>query len=231
MAAPRPSSRTSRTLTASSSRAPTWPRPPGRLPVGDGGQGAGRDGHPRRPAVHPHLARSPTCTCRSGPAPTSRSSAALVNHVLSNELDFREYVVAYTNAAAIIDEDFQDTEDLDGLFSGFDPETGHYDPTTWQYEGAEAAARQASATRAERAASDGAVGRAGQARTRPRSPRPRLRRRRRSTGKRRARRDAAAPALRLPDPQAALRPLHPGDGRSEVCGIAPGAVRAGGRAR
>jgi len=59
---------------------------------------------------------------------------ALVNHVLSNDLDFREYVVAYTNAANIIDEDFQDTEDLDGLFSGFDPEVGHYDPITWRYD-------------------------------------------------------------------------------------------------
>ncbi|MBA3622704.1 MAG: molybdopterin-dependent oxidoreductase, partial [Euzebyales bacterium] len=64
----------------------------------------------------------------------------LVNHVLSNELDFREYVVAYTNAAAIIDERFQDTEDLDGLFSGFDPKQGVYDPTSWQYEGAVQAA-------------------------------------------------------------------------------------------
>lgn len=63
----------------------------------------------------------------------------LVNYVLSNGLDFREYVVAYTNAPAIIDEDFQDTEDLDGIFSGFDAEMGQYDPTTWQYEGAAAA--------------------------------------------------------------------------------------------
>src|SRR5512146_2703573 len=38
----------------------------------------------------------------------------LVNHVLSNGLDFREYVVAYTNAASIVDETFRDTEDLDG---------------------------------------------------------------------------------------------------------------------
>src|SRR3954449_5980400 len=37
---------------------------------------------------------------------------ALVNHVLSNELDFREYVVNYTNAAAIVEGDFQDTDDL-----------------------------------------------------------------------------------------------------------------------
>lgn len=59
---------------------------------------------------------------------------ALVNHVLSNNLDFREYVVAYTNAANVIEEGFQDTDDLDGLFSGFDPDTGHYDPSTWAYQ-------------------------------------------------------------------------------------------------
>ena len=63
----------------------------------------------------------------------------LVNHVLSNDLDFREYVVPYTNAAAIIDERFLDTEDLDGFFSGFDTERGHYDPESWQYDGTEAA--------------------------------------------------------------------------------------------
>jgi formate dehydrogenase major subunit len=33
----------------------------------------------------------------------------------------------------IINEDFADTEDLDGLFSGWDPESGSYDPMTWQY--------------------------------------------------------------------------------------------------
>ncbi len=57
----------------------------------------------------------------------------LVNHVLSNDLDFREYVVAYTNAANVIEDDYLDTEDLDGLFSGFDPETGQYDPRSWGY--------------------------------------------------------------------------------------------------
>src|SRR6478609_9105078 len=59
---------------------------------------------------------------------------ALVNHVLSNDLDFREYGVAYTNAANITDERFQDTDDLAGLFSGFDEETGRYDPQTWNYD-------------------------------------------------------------------------------------------------
>jgi len=58
----------------------------------------------------------------------------LINHVLTHGKEFREYVVAYTNAAAILREDFQDTENLDGLFSGFDPEGRHYDPSSWVYE-------------------------------------------------------------------------------------------------
>jgi formate dehydrogenase major subunit len=62
---------------------------------------------------------------------------AVINYILSNELDFREYVVAYTNASFLLREDFQDTEDLDGLFSGYDPDTGTYDPTTWHYESLE----------------------------------------------------------------------------------------------
>jgi formate dehydrogenase major subunit len=57
----------------------------------------------------------------------------IVRYILDNELDFREYVLAYTNAATIVREDFVDTEDLDGLFSGFDPETRTYDPSSWQY--------------------------------------------------------------------------------------------------
>ena len=59
----------------------------------------------------------------------------VVNHVLSNDLDFREYVVAYTNAATVISEGYVDTEDLDGLFSGFDPATRTYDESSWQYAG------------------------------------------------------------------------------------------------
>jgi formate dehydrogenase major subunit len=61
----------------------------------------------------------------------------LIRYVLDNELYFKEYVVAYTNAAALVGEAFTDTEDLEGLFSGFDPETGHYDTDTWAYEFAE----------------------------------------------------------------------------------------------
>jgi formate dehydrogenase major subunit len=61
----------------------------------------------------------------------------LINYVLSNEKFFREYVLHYTNAATIIGEDFADTEDLNGLFSGFDAEHHTYDTLTWEYEGAE----------------------------------------------------------------------------------------------
>jgi len=65
---------------------------------------------------------------------------ALINYVLSQEKYFHDYVVAYTNAATIVGEDFQDTEDTGGLFSGFDPETGQYDPSTWAYAEAEGGA-------------------------------------------------------------------------------------------
>ena len=58
---------------------------------------------------------------------------ALINHVLSNDLFFRDYVVAYTNAATLVSEDFVDTEDLDGVFSGYDPATGKYDMSSWAY--------------------------------------------------------------------------------------------------
>ena len=50
----------------------------------------------------------------------------IVNYILTNELDFREYVVAYTNAATIVSEKFRDTDDLGGLFSGFDAESRTY---------------------------------------------------------------------------------------------------------
>jgi formate dehydrogenase major subunit len=64
----------------------------------------------------------------------------LINHVLTGEKYFREYVLAYTNAAAIVGEEYRDTEDLGGVFSGWDPETSTYDISTWQYEGTEVGA-------------------------------------------------------------------------------------------
>ncbi len=58
----------------------------------------------------------------------------IVNYILSNGREFREYVATYTNAPTIVSDDFRDTEDLDGLFSGFDPEKQAYDNTSWQYK-------------------------------------------------------------------------------------------------
>ena len=37
----------------------------------------------------------------------------IVNYILSNELDFREYVVNYTNAAVLVSDKFEDTDHLD----------------------------------------------------------------------------------------------------------------------
>ncbi len=61
----------------------------------------------------------------------------IINYVLTNDKYFREYVVAYTNAGTILIEDYRDTEDLDGVFSGLDVDQRSYDFHTWQYEGME----------------------------------------------------------------------------------------------
>ena len=58
----------------------------------------------------------------------------LIRYMIENDLWFKEYVTHYTNAAHLVDDGFQDTEDLEGLFSGFDKDTGGYDKSTWQYE-------------------------------------------------------------------------------------------------
>jgi formate dehydrogenase major subunit len=61
----------------------------------------------------------------------------IANYILEHDLYFREYVAKYTNAPVIIDERFVDTEDADGLFSGWDPDAGRYDIESWRYEGME----------------------------------------------------------------------------------------------
>jgi formate dehydrogenase major subunit len=61
----------------------------------------------------------------------------IINYVLQHEKYFKEFVLAYTNAATIVSEDFTDTEDLDGVFSGLDRENRSYDLLTWRYEGME----------------------------------------------------------------------------------------------
>ncbi len=122
----------------------------------------------------------------------------IIKYILEHGRDFREYVTAYTNAPVIIDEDFRDTEDLDGFFSGW-KEGGGYDTTSWQYDGMEVHSsggeRELGATVGEQA------GHGGQGATLKEGEPPRE--------------DATlrAPALRLPAPEAALPTLHPRAGR------------------
>ena len=74
----------------------------------------------------------------------------LINYVINSERwnsdpFFKEYVVNYTNAATLIREEFRDTEDLEGIFSGlveytggveawpFNGFAGQYRTESWQY--------------------------------------------------------------------------------------------------
>jgi formate dehydrogenase major subunit len=61
----------------------------------------------------------------------------IVRYIVENGREFRDYVVHYTNAAAIVSDDFRDTEDLDGLFSGWDTEKNQYDVASWSYRGSD----------------------------------------------------------------------------------------------
>ncbi len=63
----------------------------------------------------------------------------LINHVLTQDRWFKDYVLAYTNASEIVQEGYRDTEDLAGLFSGYDREAHVYDAIKghWGFEGAD----------------------------------------------------------------------------------------------
>lgn len=58
----------------------------------------------------------------------------LIRYILEEDKYFHDYVVNFTNAATLINEKYQDTEDLDGLFSGFNAEKRAYDASTWSYD-------------------------------------------------------------------------------------------------
>ena len=61
----------------------------------------------------------------------------LISYVLERDLYFKDYVLAYTNASNLIKEEFRDTEDLDGLFSGWEGSKAQYDTSSWGYESAD----------------------------------------------------------------------------------------------
>jgi formate dehydrogenase major subunit len=89
--------------------------------------------------VDPHFSRTSALADIFVPLRAGTDIAFLggiINHVLQNELYFEDYVRAYTNASTLVEADFRDTEDLDGVFSGWDPTSGSYEYDSWQYEGA-----------------------------------------------------------------------------------------------
>src|SRR5947209_24636 len=93
--------------------------------------------------VDPRFSRTSAMADRHVPIRAGTDIAFLggvVNYILEHGREFREYVTTYTNAGTIIREEFIDTEDLDGLFSGWDDEKGKYDISSWQYSGMHASA-------------------------------------------------------------------------------------------
>ncbi|HEX9118049.1 MAG TPA: molybdopterin-dependent oxidoreductase, partial [Anaerolineae bacterium] len=63
----------------------------------------------------------------------------LINYVINSrrwqtEPFFKEYVVNYTNAATLINTDYKDTEDNQGVFSGLAADRKSYATTTWTYQ-------------------------------------------------------------------------------------------------
>ena len=88
--------------------------------------------------VDPHFSRTSASCDLYVPTRAGTDIAflgGLINYVLTNDLWFHEYVVAYTNASSLVNEGYRDAEDNDGVFSGLDPKTHKYDNESWVYQG------------------------------------------------------------------------------------------------
>ncbi|WNG39841.1 molybdopterin-dependent oxidoreductase [Archangium violaceum] len=85
---------------------------------GDGGSWARRHPHPCGPTLHAHQSHGRDVHVPIRPNSDIAFLDGLVHYILENERYFHDYVVHYTNAPAILREDFQDTEEFDGRFSG-----------------------------------------------------------------------------------------------------------------
>jgi len=55
----------------------------------------------------------------------------MIKYILDHDLIHKDYVLNYTNASFLIDPGF---DFHDGLFSGYNPEKGSYDKSTWKYQ-------------------------------------------------------------------------------------------------
>jgi formate dehydrogenase major subunit len=58
----------------------------------------------------------------------------IVNYIFEHDAWFREYVQHYTNGPVIIKEEFKDTEELGGFFSGWSPDDRAYRTDSWGYD-------------------------------------------------------------------------------------------------
>ncbi|HZS83562.1 MAG TPA: formate dehydrogenase [Stellaceae bacterium] len=59
----------------------------------------------------------------------------IIRYILEHDLWFRDYALHYTNIATIIEDSFQDAEQRDGFFSGWNAEKRAYEYASWQYKG------------------------------------------------------------------------------------------------
>ena len=90
--------------------------------------------------VDPRFSRTSACATQYAQIRAGTDIAflgALINVVLHSERwntdpFFHEYVSHFTNAATLIERDFQDVSELSGLFSGW--EKDYYCPDSWQYQ-------------------------------------------------------------------------------------------------
>jgi formate dehydrogenase major subunit len=107
--------------------------------------------------VDPHYSRTSAMADQYLPIRAGSDIAfvgGLIHHVLETESYFREYVVNYTNAGTIVNEKYEGPEELEGVFSGFDPDSGTYDRSSWMYEGGEMPAAAGQREHATQAFSD-----------------------------------------------------------------------------
>jgi len=58
----------------------------------------------------------------------------MIKYILDNKLEFKEYVLNYTNASFLVNPDFKGPGELNGLFSGYDEKTRKYDKKTWSFQ-------------------------------------------------------------------------------------------------
>ena len=96
--------------------------------------------------VDPHFSRTSACATSYVPIRAGTDIAFLggiIHQVLEQDRWFKEYVLAYTNATTIIDDRYVDSEDNDGIFSGFDQGEKAYNlgEANWQYAGEDAPPR------------------------------------------------------------------------------------------